>query len=138
MRGAGLEPGAKQLLESLHNKYVLVVITNNSVVAALEALKNTEIAAFFDLIIGREMMSALKPSPSGFHYVMNQFPAIKPDEWISIGDSWIDGKAAQDAGIPFISYRADDDKFRLRGIEPIARMSRLMQLHEYVESNNIR
>jgi phosphoglycolate phosphatase len=137
MRGADLEPDARTLLELLYGKYVLVVITNNSLTAALEALNHTEIAGYFDLIIGREMMSALKPSPSGFYYVMNQFPAIKPDEWISIGDSWIDGKAAQDAGIPFISYRADMDKFHHRGVEPIERMSHLMQLYEYVDRNNI-
>jgi phosphoglycolate phosphatase len=136
MHEAGLEHGAKQLLDSLHNKYTLVVITNNSLVAALDALTRTGIAHFFDLIIGREMMTALKPSPSGFHYVMDQFPNIKPHEWISIGDSWIDGKAAQDAGIPFISYRADATNLSDRGIEPIARMDDLMQLQAYIDTNH--
>jgi phosphoglycolate phosphatase len=135
MHEAGLEQGAKQLLELLYNKYTLVVITNNSFVAASEALTSTGIAHFFDLIIGREMMTALKPSPSGFHYVMDQFPGIKLHEWVTIGDSWIDGKAAQDAGVPFISYRADANKLSDRGIEPIERMDDLMQLYAYVDTN---
>jgi phosphoglycolate phosphatase len=135
MHEAGLEHGAEQLLDQLHNKYTLVVITNNSLVAALDALTSTGIAHFFDLIIGREMMTALKPSPSGFHYVMDQYPNIKPHEWISIGDSWIDGKAAQEAGIPFISYRADANKLSDRGIEPIEHMDDLMQLQAYVDMN---
>lgn len=132
MRGAGLEPGAKQLLESIYEKYVLVVITNNSLNAALEALENTEIAGFFELIIGREQMSALKPSPSGFHYVMNQLSTIKPSEWISIGDSWIDGKAAHDAGIPFISYQANTEKMLQRGVQPAQQMDDLIQLLDYL------
>jgi phosphoglycolate phosphatase len=136
MKGAGLEPGAKLLLESICEKYVLVVMTNNSLTAATEALENTEIAGFFKLIIGREQMSALKPSPSGYHYVMNRFTTITPGEWLSIGDSWIDGKAAQDAGIPFISYRADVEQMLQRGVHPIAQMNHLLQLIDYLEGEN--
>lgn len=135
MHEAGLEHGAKQLLEWLHNKCTLVVITNNSLVAALDALTRLGIVDFFDLIIGREMMTALKPSPSGFHYVIDQFPGIKPHEWISVGDSWIDGKASQNAGVPFISYRADVKQLSDRGIVPIERMDDLMQLQAYVDTN---
>lgn len=133
MKDAGLEPGAKEILEILYEKYTLVVITNNSLSAALEAIQHTGIADFFDLIVGREMMSALKPSPSGFHYAMNKFATIHRNEWISIGDSWIDGKAAEEAGIPFISYRANVDKMQERGVHPIAQMSHLMELSDYLE-----
>lgn len=133
MKDAGLEPGAKEILESLYEKYTLVVITNNSLSAAHAALQHTGIANFFDLIIGREMMSALKPSPSGFHNAMNKFATINPNEWISIGDSWIDGKAAEEAGIPFISYRADAYKMHQRGVKPTAQMSHLMELLDYLE-----
>ncbi len=132
MKDAGLEPGVKEILTFLYEKYTLVVITNNSLTAALEALENTEITRFFELIVGREQMTALKPSPSGFHYVMNRFASIKPNEWLSIGDSWIDGKTAEEAGIPFISYRADIDKMHQRGIQPTLRMNHMMELLEFL------
>jgi len=132
MRGAGLEPGAKELLESIYEKYVLVVLTNNSLAAAREALELTGISEYFDIIIGREQMSALKPSPSGYHYMMSKFKTIEPKEWIAIGDSWIDGKAAQAAGIPFVSYRVSADQMLQRCVKPIGNIEHLSGLLHYL------
>jgi phosphoglycolate phosphatase len=133
MEGAGLEPGVRELLEDVHKKYVLVVITNNSVTAAFKALELTEINHYFDLIIGREQMTSLKPSPSGFHYAMDKFEHISSDEWISIGDAWIDGRASTDAGIPFISYTTSIDTMLSKGVRPIAQINRIGDLLSIIE-----
>lgn len=125
MAGAGLEPGVKELLQSIKQEYTLVVLTNNSYPAALKALEYTDIVSYFDFIIAREQMTSLKPSPSGFHFVMNEFQEIKMGEWITIGDSWIDGKAANAAGIPFISYRTSLEEMENKGVKAVARVEHI-------------
>ncbi|MVP01178.1 HAD family hydrolase [Paenibacillus lutrae] len=132
MEGAGLENGALELLQELHGRYVLVILTNNSREAALKALHNTGIAPFFDVIIGREQMKALKPSPSGFEYVMDMYSGMTRSAWISIGDSWIDGKASSDAGIPFISYGKGISFMKERGVYPVAAVEHLSELLDYL------
>ncbi|WP_068774853.1 HAD family hydrolase [Paenibacillus sp. FJAT-26967] len=132
MEGAGLENGALELLQKLHGRYVLVILTNNSREAALKALNSTGIAPFFDLIVGREQMKALKPSPSGFEYVLDTYSGITRSAWISIGDSWIDGKASNDAGIPFISYGKKISFMKERRVNPVAAVEHLSELLDYL------
>ena len=137
MEAAVLEPGAREVIESLYGRAALVVITNNSAAAAVKAMEAEGLRTFFDLIIGREQMTALKPSPSGFHYAMRHFPHISTGEWISIGDSWIDGKAAADAHIPFVSYNAKEEELTKRGIEPMGQVRRLTDFLNIVEAGGI-
>ncbi|TDG00596.1 HAD family hydrolase [Paenibacillus piri] len=132
MQGAGLEPGVRDFLDAVRGKLTLTVVTNNALPAALHALRETGIAACFELIAGREQMSALKPSPSGYHYVLERCPHIPRSGWISLGDSWIDGKAANDAGVPFISYQTDLDVMESRGVAAIGRIERIRELHAYL------
>ena len=132
MKGAGLEPGVSELLESLYTKFILVVITNNSLIAARQALETTKIIDYIDLIIGREQMSSLKPSPSGFLFALEQFKHIPLNEWISIGDSWIDGKASMDAGIPFISYRTSTEKMINRGVRPVGQINNIIEILDFI------
>ncbi|MBD0380795.1 HAD family hydrolase [Paenibacillus sedimenti] len=132
MEGAGLEPGALGLLQALVKKYVLVIVTNNSFQAASQALQITGIKSNFDLIVGREQMQAMKPSPSGYLAAKQHFSSVKSDEWISVGDSWIDGRASMDAGIPFISYGRSGLLMEEKGIRTVAHINDLMQLLDYV------
>ncbi|ALS22817.1 MULTISPECIES: HAD family hydrolase [Paenibacillus] len=135
MEGAGLEPGVRELLEALYKNYVLVIVTNNSVTAARKALEITQIIAYFDLIIGREHMTSLKPSPSGFHYAKKQFEHISSDEWVAVGDSWIDGKASNDAGIAFISYGTTMEEMIKRGVKPIGQVNNIIEILSFIRSS---
>ncbi|MCY9695494.1 HAD family hydrolase [Paenibacillus alginolyticus] len=132
MEGAGLESHVSELLTMLKSRYVLVIVTNNSYKAAVHALEETGIHPYFDLIIGREQMEAMKPSPSGYLAAKQHFPQILEREWISVGDSWIDGRASIDAGIPFISYGTNDHLLKEKGITPIANIDSLLKLLDYV------
>jgi phosphoglycolate phosphatase len=128
MQDADLEPGAEAVLRHLYGDYCLVVVTNNSIGAAEVALGANGIYEYFDLVIGREMMKALKPSPDGFLVALNKFQHIAPNEWISVGDAWIDGKASAEAGIPFISYQGDAKKMRSNGVFPMAEITEIGEL----------
>jgi phosphoglycolate phosphatase len=128
MAGADLEPGVPELLQELHGSYVLTVLTNNSIHAAEPALRENGIASYFDLVVGREMVASLKPSPDGVLYILQQYRSIEADQWISVGDSWIDGKASMEAGVSFIAYQGDREKMKRAGVEPVAEISNIREL----------
>jgi len=133
MRNADLEPGVRELLEQIYGKYILAIVTNNSIAAAETALKENGIYQYFDCLVGRERMKSLKPSPDGFLYILNRYKDTGAKEWISVGDSWIDGKASVEAGIPFISYQGDIEKMRGAGVHPIAEMKRIQDLIPFLK-----
>ncbi|WP_080838246.1 HAD family hydrolase [Cohnella massiliensis] len=134
MAGAELEPGVRELLNGLVGCYRLTVVTNNSEEAARAALAENGILSFFDLVAGRERMAMLKPSPDGFVYVLESYPDIPASEWISVGDSWIDGKGAQEAGIRFVAYGTDIAKMREAGVEPDGKIDHIGQLLDFLAS----
>lgn len=134
MEGAKLEPGVIAVLKELHNKLHLTVLTNNSYEAAYAALRNNFIEGYFDVIAGREQATALKPSPAGIKYILDKYTRTQPDNWISIGDSWIDGKAAQDAGVEFINYKGDVELMNRKGVVPMLSLHRMADLLDYLKA----
>ncbi|OWZ82912.1 HAD-IA family hydrolase [Natranaerobius trueperi] len=128
MSKAELEPGAKQVLEELTKDYTLTVLTNNSTRAAKKALEKFQLADFFDLVVGRAEMEKLKPSPCGVIYVLEQYPELSYDKWVMIGDSWIDGKAAQSGGISFIGYRCNENDLTNKEVNYITNIESLEHL----------
>lgn len=132
MQGARLEQGVIPLLDQLVGNYTLVVITNNTIKAAQTALTENKLLHYFDHVIGRESMRAMKPSPASFQAVLEQFDHISPEQWLSIGDSWIDGKASADAGIAFIAYRADSSKLKAMGVTPLVNILHIKELINYI------
>jgi phosphoglycolate phosphatase len=132
MAGAGLEPHVRETLERLHGRLRLTVLTNNAREAALEALARTGILAYFDHVAGREQMEALKPSPSGVRRLLGLYPDIAPKEWLAVGDSWIDGQAAREAGIAFLAYNANMEALARRNIPAIGRISSMSELFGYL------
>ncbi|GIP34407.1 HAD family hydrolase [Paenibacillus sp. J2TS4] len=132
MKGAGLEPGVREVLAELHGRYPLVILTNNAYSAAMTALVETGVESYFDHVIGREQMIRLKPAPDGVRYVHKLYPQIPPEEWLFIGDSWIDGKAAQAGGSQFLSYCGDNAELKSNDVPVIGCISRMDELFDYL------
>lgn len=131
MADARLEPNVEYVLERLAGRYILTVLTNNAMDAAVSALAGNGISRLFDHIVGREHVPSLKPSPAGILLIMDKYPSLGRNDWIYTGDGWIDGKAAADAGIRFISYRGDIAKMHEKGVYPLHQildMSELLEL----------
>ncbi|MBO8173013.1 MAG: HAD family hydrolase [Bacillaceae bacterium] len=129
MRDAALSPGVPEMLQFLSQQgIVLTVVTNNAHSAAVKALKETGIVSFFDRIAGREQMKALKPSPSGIEYILAGYPDIRRSEWLYVGDSWIDGRASELAGISFVAFCACEKTLKQKGVEPVARITQFSDL----------
>lgn len=135
MQHAELEPGAREVLHQLHGQFKMVIMTNNSYAAAMAALIDNRIAPFFDTVIGREQMKFMKPSPDGVFAIFERYPDYTPDDWISVGDAWIDGQASQAAGVRFISYRGDSERMKSKGVVPVASIDDLCTLTHLIKEN---
>jgi phosphoglycolate phosphatase len=128
MEGAALEEHVTAVLAQLSPHFALTVLTNNARSAACKAFEETGITHYFSVIAGREQMQALKPSASGVLYILGELSSIPLSNWVVIGDSWIDGKAAADAGISFISYKAKPEELQKRGVIPAASIQSFLEI----------
>lgn len=128
MHEAVLEEHAVEVLEELQRSHRLFILTNNAYAAAVEALQKTGIDGYFAKIVAREQMTELKPSSAGVHAILRQQPKWPTDAWTMVGDSWIDGKAAQDAGVRFIAYGGKAGEMEQRGVRPFATVGDLREL----------
>jgi len=133
MIGAKLETGALELIQQLHGQLHLAIVTNNAKEAAMTALEENQIAHYFDLIVGREAMGFLKPAPDGYYEVLKHYHETSPQEWLSVGDAWVDGKASQDAKIPFIAYRGDIVRMNSMDVFPLAEIQDLYGVIDYLQ-----
>lgn len=119
---------ARPVLEELQRRgYRLAVLTNNAREAVRAKLDEAGLTALFDCLATRTEVAEPKPSPAGIHYVLDRLPVSRA---YLIGDAWIDGVAAQQAGIPFIGIGAKRDAALERGVTPWAWIADLRELLE--------
>ncbi|CAG7618283.1 HAD family hydrolase [Paenibacillus allorhizosphaerae] len=131
MNDAGLEPGVEEVLEQLRPACHLTILTNNAKDAAVRALRTTGIEHYFEHIVGREQ-AGLKPSPAGVQWIVNSYPHVSKQHWLAIGDAWIDGKSAIDAGVRFIAYQANRSELERRGVVPTAYIESMADVIQYI------
>lgn len=111
-----VEDDARSTLETLARQgYRLGVLTNNSLASAEAALERFALRAPLDLVLGRGVVAALKPSGAGVaqaHGVLGGGPLVL------VGDAYIDGLATQRAaiGARFVAFRADPHEMGRRGV----------------------
>jgi phosphoglycolate phosphatase len=119
------EPGARETLEVLGAAgFSLAVWTNNARPAAEVALARAGLAVFFQVLVTRDE-ARLKPDPDGLRVLRAAFPG-RP-VWV-IGDSWVDGAAAQAGGARFVAYGADPAELERREVTADALIRDLRQL----------
>jgi phosphoglycolate phosphatase len=107
LKKAALEPGIVPILEGLNEHAHLFLLTNNVHTDAETTLKRLGVDEYFDILIGRGMVPALKPAPDGIFYILKQFPHIKAQDCIAVGDALNDIQSAHAAGIDrFVAYVA--------------------------------
>ena len=128
MTDAKLEPHVEEVLGTLSKHYYLTVLTNNAYDAAESALMRNGIIHLFNLIAGREQVPNLKPSPAGILHILKKYPSLVPENWLCTGDGWIDGRAAMDADIGFISYRGNIAKMHEKEVYPLHEIQDMREL----------
>jgi phosphoglycolate phosphatase len=127
MEQAMLEPFAAEALSALRQLgFATAVWTNNDRVAAEFVLSRFHLSAYLDLIVTRDDVARLKPDPDGLRVLRGRWPLAS--RIVVVGDSWVDGAAAQAGGVPFIAYRGDATELERRGVAVAARISSLRDL----------
>jgi phosphoglycolate phosphatase len=117
-----MEKGLKELLRRLKPKYRLAVATNRSNTIK-EVLRYHTLKAFFELVVSSLDVQYPKPHPEALHKILNHF-ALTPSKCVYVGDSLVDLRTAEAAGVSFIAYknRTLDAEFHVDGMMEIARL----------------
>jgi phosphoglycolate phosphatase len=130
MRVATVEPDAGPTLAALRARgHALGILTNNARASALEALEKFDLLGHLDLVLGREDVPAMKPSPSGLVVARDRLDGAASGLWM-VGDSYLDGLAATGAECPFVAFRPRPGDLEERRIAPVAVIAQLRELVE--------
>jgi phosphoglycolate phosphatase len=123
-----VEDDARLTLDHLHAAGLkLAVLTNNSLGSAEAALDRFALREPFDLVLARDVVPALKPSGLG---VAQAHEALGKGPTYVVGDSYIDGLAAQRAavGARFVAFRANMTDLEARGVSTWAATQALAEV----------
>ena len=118
---------AAEVLAALRARgYRLALLTNNTRSGVLPKVGELGLDGYFDVIATRTEVPALKPSPEGVRYILHRLPAVRLA--YVIGDAWIDGRAAEEAGARFIGFGERRAASLERGVRPWAWITDLREL----------
>ena len=106
--------------------YATAIWTNNDRVVADFVLARFGLLDHLDLVVTRDDVRHLKPDPDGLRVVRARWPHAA--RIVVVGDSWVDGAAAQAGGVPFIAYRPDHAELARRGVTVTATIASLLDL----------
>lgn len=127
LENAPAMPHANTVLASLAARgYRLALLTNNARAATIRILDQHGLAALIGLTVTRDDVPALKPDPSGVRFILDRLGPI-PAAYL-VGDSWIDGQAAQQGGIRFVGFGPRRAEVEARGVTPWAWVTDLREL----------
>jgi 5'-nucleotidase len=92
-------PGSIQLLQALHGRVHIAVVTNNITAEQREKLQVCGLEPFVDTLITSEDVGAIKPDPAIFAIALQRI-GCSAQEVVMLGDAWLaDIIGAQRAGI---------------------------------------
>jgi phosphoglycolate phosphatase len=118
---------ADEVLAALRARgFRIAILTNSGRAGALEALRLAGLIECAETIVARDDVRAMKPAGDGVGEAVRRLGDIK--QAYVIGDSWIDGAAAAQAGALFIAYRRAAEDFKDRGIRPWRTIEHLSEL----------
>ncbi len=99
----GLMPGARDLLQTLHGKYTMHIVTNGFEETQRNKLRNSRLAPFFESVTTAESAGVAKPDPRIFKQALAAVGA-RGAESLYVGDHLeVDGGALR-AGMHFAWY----------------------------------
>jgi phosphoglycolate phosphatase-like HAD superfamily hydrolase len=127
MAEATLVPFARETVAAMKQLgFATAIWTNNDRVVADFVLARFDLRPHLDLVVTRDEMRRLKPDPDGLRVVRERWP--EAERIVVVGDSWVDGAAAQAAGVPFIAFRPDREELARRGVAVTAEIGSLLDL----------
>ena len=128
---ASLESGAREAIEGARAAgFATAVWTNNAREVTAVALGRFGLLPVLDLVVTRDEMRALKPDPDGWRVILEHFGPAR--DALVVGDSWVDGVAAQAAGVAFVAYRPRETDLARWNVTPVARLTHLAALPSWL------
>ena len=92
-------PGVRQCLEDLLGQgHSLGICTNKPLKPTHAVLQHLNLAGYFQVIVGGDSLPMRKPDPAPLMAVATE---LKHAKVVFVGDSEVDAKTAQAAGVPF-------------------------------------
>jgi HAD superfamily hydrolase (TIGR01549 family) len=126
--------GAREALKKLKEQgYKTAILTRGHHDYSVEALKNTGLLEYFDLILGREETPKPKPYPEAMEYTAKLLK-LSTSELILVGDHLIDLECAKNAKVRFIGVltgSAKPETWREAGCSEV--LAGVGELPEYLE-----
>lgn len=100
-----LIPGTIPLLQHLHNRYHLAIITNGFKESQHNKLLASEIGSYFDKVYISEEVGCHKPDPAIFHHAVKESKAKSNENCVMVGDTFdTDVAGAISAGLHAVHY----------------------------------
>lgn len=107
-------PGARLLLEHLHDRAFIGVVTNSQVDEQEEKLRFLGLRELVDALVVSEEVGAAKPDPRIFRVALKR-SHVAPEDAVMVGDSWErDVQGARSAGVRAVWF----NRFHLPNPEP--------------------
>jgi len=101
--------GAERVLEVLHPRYKLAIISNATSNLCRRILKENGLDKFFQVIVISRDLGIRKPDPRIFRYTLEKLQ-VKPDEAVHVGDSVEDIIGAKRTGMRAIWIKEEDEE----------------------------
>jgi phosphoglycolate phosphatase len=100
-----MEEGLLDTFETLSPRIGLAVCTNRAA-SMTTVLAHFDLARYFGIVMTALGVTNPKPHPEPLLKVLEHY-RIGPKEALFVGDSDVDRRSAQAAGVPFVAYKAD-------------------------------
>ena len=91
-------PGAKEMLQQLHSRYHLGVVSARDEASSMAFIHQHGLADYFKVVVTSQTCRYTKPFPHPLLYAAEQL-AVKPEECLMVGDTTVDMRAARLAGM---------------------------------------
>ena len=94
-----LYPGVKEVLDSFKSAGLkMAVVTNKESRFTKAVMKSHGLDTYFKIVVSGDTLTTKKPDPQGIFFCLEKLSA-SPSQAIFIGDSLVDAKTAQNAGL---------------------------------------
>ena len=100
-----MEEGLLDTLETLRGRVNLAVCTNRSTSMEM-LLEDFGLASYFSFVMTALKVANPKPHPEPLLKILDYY-RIGPREALFVGDSELDRRSAEAAGVPFVAYKAN-------------------------------
>ncbi len=127
-RKPNLIADTKLILETLHTKYPIYILTNGFEDVQGVKLKSSGIHSYFQQVITSDGCGYQKPDPTFFHHALSQ-SKTKPDEVLMIGDNLkTDIAGALNTGIDTVYFNPTQNGRPHKSTHEIASLKQLLQI----------